>query len=86
MLRLSNDYDDFIYILSKTHERESKIQTQPVSSISNVKSDGLELDQFECQLRNDFSRIETEITAIDAFCEELSLDQLNLEYLNLDSD
>ena len=73
------------YILSKTNERESKIHTQPVSSISNVLFDGPELDPFECQLRSDFSRIETEITAIDALCEDLSLDQLNLEYLNLDS-
>ena len=74
------------YILSKTNERESKFHTQSVSSISNVVFDGHELDQFECQLRSDFARIETEITAIDALCEDLSLDQLNLEYLNLDSD
>ena len=76
----------YIYILSKTHERESKTHTQQVSSISNVLCDRPELDQCECQLRNDFSRIEAEVTAIDALCEDLSLDQLNLEYLNLDSD
>ena len=74
------------YIFRKTHERESKTHTQPVSSISNVSFDGPELNQFEFQLRNDFSRIETEINEIDALCEDLSLDQLNLEYLNHERD